>query len=128
MPGVLEEQEGCEHRLAMPLGPPGRAQGPAHQVGGDQQTRHPHGLQRGLEGADGDDDGGDAGFFQQSGDVSHGHVAHRSDRHQKGGLNILLLEQLDPARAGVLQQAGLGTRPNKGICRGGQVADKALLV
>ena len=62
-----------------------------------QQMRcchHPgerHLLQLISKGTDGNNYGCDAGCFRQSGNVSHGHVAHGSDRHQQGGLDPVRL-------------------------------------
>ena len=65
-------------------------------MAGEKHPGRGQSLQSPAKGNCGDDHRGDAGFFQKAGEVSDGHVADRSDRHQQHCVYLLLLEHFDP--------------------------------
>ena len=68
----------------------------SHEVGREQHPRQRHHPQADFERLARNDDGGNTGLFQEPGNVSHGHVAHRSDRNQQCGLDSQFLKTLHP--------------------------------
>ena len=90
-----------------------RADGPAHQVRGDHQTGEVHSRHAVSKGSHANDDGGDAGGFHRSGNVSHGHVTDRSNRNQERQIDLGLQKHLRPLRRDCFGQGGLGARPDK---------------
>lgn len=111
----LEQIQGSENSRALCLAITGRSQGPSHQVGSDQGAGRRHRLQARAEGPDADDHRGDVALFQQSGQVSHGHVTHRSDGHQQGCIQVPLLQEADPLRPRLFQQPSLRAGANEGV-------------
>ena len=88
-----------------------------------QHTRRCHHLQPRTEGSDADYHRRDASRFQQSGNVSHGHVAHRSNRYEQRCINLLLLKQFDPLRSRSIEQPLLRTSSDERVCLWSQLTD-----
>jgi hypothetical protein len=78
---VSEEVEGREEHVSLAGLIAWGADRASHHMRGQHQAGRDHLFQAALKGADSDDDGCDPGVFQDSGDVSHGHVADGSDRY-----------------------------------------------
>lgn len=95
---------------------PGRSNRLAHHIGCQQRTSWRHREQTRLEDIRRQNHRWDAALFDKPGQVSHGHVTDRSNRHQQDGLNPPILQAFDPERPGLVQQAKLGAGANKGIC------------
>lgn len=109
--------------LSVPVaGRPNRA---PHGMGGQQHPRQGHHSHPRLKGLNGDDDGGNTGFFQKPRHMSDGHVANRSDRHQQSGCDLLGLEAFDPFGAVPFQQSLLAAGPDKAVGHGRQFTDHA---
>ncbi len=126
LPGRFQQlQGGTQHRTLFP-GVADRSDRTSHQERGQEHPRKGHFAQRLLEGGHGDDYGGYPGLLHQAGDMSHGHVAHRSDRYQQGGIHRLRRELPHPGRTVRFQQAGLGTGPYKAVDRIGKLAENPL--
>ena len=92
-----------------------RSDGPAHQVRRNHQAGEVHSRHAVSKSSHTDDDGGDAGGFHGSGNVSHGHVTDRSNRNQERQIDLGLQKHLRPLRCDHLGQGGLGARPHKGV-------------
>jgi len=71
----------------------------AYEIRGLQHTGKRHHFHAGLKSVDSNNHCGNASLLQQSCDMSHGHVAYRSDRNQKGHVYLLRLEKCHPFRA-----------------------------
>ena len=96
---------------------PGATQGAAHPEGGGEEAGGRHGDQAVLEDGGGDDDGGQSGCLEDPGDVSHGHVADRSDRDEDDGLDAVGLEVGGPGGGQALGEPGLGRGADKAVGR-----------
>lgn len=93
----------------------GHTQRAAHKIRCDDQARHTHGRKSLLERGHSDHNRGDPGGFEQTCNMSHGHVTNRSDRHQQNRVNCLRLKQSHPFGASALEQRSLCTGADKGI-------------
>lgn len=120
---VLQQRQGCCKRRLLLLTSAGRSERPPHEVRRQNEARQAHGGKAILEWKCSDDHGGDAGRFQETGDVSHGHVAYRSDRDEHNSVDLLIPESLHPPGPRSLEQGSLGTGADKGIGVGRQLAD-----
>ncbi len=67
----------------------------------DEYAWQRHFLRQFPEALDQDSHGGNPGFFGDPCDVSHGHVAHRSDGNQEQGIDAFLFEASQPLRSTV---------------------------
>ena len=86
---------------------------PPHEVGGEQHPRQRHHPHADFKLLARNNDGGYTGVFQEPGNVSHGHVAHRSDGHQDNSFHPGGGKFGRPGRTGLFEQARLGARPDK---------------
>ena len=116
-------QNGC----ALPVQISGRSHRPSYKVGGQQDPWQGHHAHSFFEHPAGNDNSGDAGLFKEPGNVSHGHVAYRSDGYQDGGINTRGKEFRSPFGAGSFQQAHLRAGPDKRVGVWCQATDFALL-
>lgn len=78
-----------------------------HWVLGDDRPSKPHELGHVAKAVDIDTCRWDTRGFDRSLNVSHGHVADRSDRHEQDGINLLVMEHLCPLRPNVFLNATL---------------------
>lgn len=127
LPGILQQVERSHERCTLLLPVPWHAQGTPHQMRRNDQTRRAHRFQSVTEGGDGDHNRCHAGRFQQTRNVSHGHVTHRSDGHQHGRVDFLRPQLLHPLRPRVFQKQSLSTGADEGIRVCSQLPDAPLL-
>ncbi len=104
---LFEQFQSSDHGGALSVTITRWPQGSSHHMGCDQHPREGHFLQARAEGPDADNHRGDAALLQQSGYVSHGHVAHGSDRHQQRRIYLPFLKQPDPPWSRLIQQPPL---------------------
>ena len=74
---------------------------------GDEHSRQGHLSRHLLERLDVDRHGGDPSLFGDPRDVSHGHVADRSDGDQEENVHRLPLQATDPLERGLLEETEL---------------------
>ena len=99
--GCLQHFQGGQQCVSLSGDITRRTQRATHRKRGQQQPGQSHCFQPGPEHGAGHDHGGHTGFFEQTGDVSHGHVTNRSDWHQQYGIYSLFQEQGRPLRSAV---------------------------
>lgn len=113
LPSSLEQIQRGQNSFSLPFVVARRAQSSAHKMRGDEHPGQGHNGHPAPGGLNPDNHSWNSGGFQQSGNVSHGHVAGRSDANQKYRIWLLLLQQVDPLRPGLPAQKRLGANANK---------------
>lgn len=72
-------------------------------MGCDNQARHMHCSKPLLKGSNSNDNRGNPSCFQQTCDMSHGHVANWSNRYKDNGIKRLRPEQFNPSGTDALK-------------------------
>jgi len=83
-----EQGKGCFDHGALTNGIAGCSERSAHWMVGDQSPAHSHALRYVGECGDVDPNRGDPCRLEHSLYVPHGHVTHRSNRHEQHGVDL----------------------------------------
>ncbi len=105
--GTLEQTQRGAHHRRLPLAVARRTQRAAHRMIHDEGAGHTHELWDVSEAPDVDPDGGYADRLDGALDVSHGHVAHRSNGHEEHRIGTVAAQRLGPGRGDVALQSEL---------------------
>lgn len=122
-----QKTEGRLNHLTLPLTVAGRTQRTAHGMAGDDGPGQRHEPRYVTEAGDVDAHGRNTGLLDGPLNVSHGHVAHRSNRNKQGRVDLFVVQTFSPLTGHLLLEPHLGCRPNKGVRRRCQLADDTVV-
>ena len=95
------------------------AEGAAHGMRGDHGAGHRHLARYVAEGGDIDADRRESGGFEHALDVSHGHVADRSNGYQQHGVDRFVAQALRPVGGDLVARPQLCGGADEGVGVGG---------